>query len=102
MPHSGAILGAFDNEGDRFRRGSVADDSDVGAVPEGVVIHIAVLRDAHFGETGAIPENIFPNHRHRWWDGDAREALATIESTFPNLRNSLIYFCSFVILYNLC
>jgi hypothetical protein len=38
--------------------GSVADNLDVGAIIEGVVIHIAVLRDAHFGEAGATRESI--------------------------------------------
>ena len=61
--------------------GLVADDLDVGAVPEGRFIHIAPLRDAHFGEAGATRESIPPNPRHRWGDGDAREAGATIEST---------------------
>ena len=67
--------------------GSVADDLDVGAILEGVFIHIAPFRDAHFGEAGAITESSKSNLRHRWWDGDAREAGATIESTFPNLRH---------------
>ena len=65
--------------------GSVADDLDVGAAIEGVFIHIAPLRDAHFGEAGASRESIPPNLRHRWRDGDAREAGATIESTLSNL-----------------
>ena len=64
--------------------GSVADDLDVGAFVEGVFIHIAPLRDAHFGEAGATlesPTPVIPNLRHRWWYGDAREAGATREST---------------------
>ena len=99
--------------------GSVADDLDVGAAIEGVFIHIAPLRDAHFGEAGATTESptkenppfylrhrwwygdareagtttesTFLNLRHRWWDGDAREAGATIESKFPNLRYRFWY-----------
>ena len=67
--------------------GSVADELDVGAILEGRFMHIAPLRDAHFGEGGATPESMFPNLRHQWGDGDAREALATIESLFPNLRH---------------
>ena len=61
--------------------GSVADDLDIGGIVEGIFIHIAVLRDAHFGEAGATRESKAPNHSHRWWDGDAREAGAIIEST---------------------
>ena len=67
--------------------GSVSDYLDVGAVLEGIFMHIAPLRDAHFGEAGALRESIFSNLRHRWWDGDARKTLATKESTFPNLRH---------------
>ena len=67
--------------------GSVADDLDVGAILEGRFMHIAPLRDAHFGETGATKESLFPNLCHRWGDGDAREALATRESHIPNLRH---------------
>ena len=37
--------------------GSVADDLDVGAVPEGIFMHIAVLWDAYFGEAGATIES---------------------------------------------
>ena len=44
--------------------GSVADDLDVGGIAEGIFMHIAPLRDTHFGETGAITENIFPNLRN--------------------------------------
>ena len=36
---------------------SVADDLDVGAIVEDIVIHIAPLRDAHFGEAGATRES---------------------------------------------
>ena len=63
--------------------GSVADDLDVGAILEGVVMHIAVLRDTYFGEAGATPESaqkISLNLLHRWWDGNAREAGATAKS----------------------
>ena len=67
--------------------GSVADDLDVGTVPEGRFIHIAPIRDANFGEAGATIESIPPNLRHRWGDGDARETGAIIESFFPNLRH---------------
>ena len=65
--------------------GSVADDLNVGGILEGSVIHIAPLRDAHFGEAGAIPESPVLNLRHRLGDGDAREVGATRESIFPNL-----------------
>ena len=65
--------------------GSVADDLDVGTVPEGRFIHIAPIRDANFGEAGATIESIVPNLRHRWWNGDAREAGATRESMYLNL-----------------
>ena len=44
--------------------GSVADDLDVGAILEGIFMHIAPLGDANFGETGATTESIFPNLRH--------------------------------------
>ena len=67
--------------------GSVADDLDVGAILEGVFIHIAPLRDTHFGEAGAIRESTLQNIRYRWRDGDAREAGATGESIAPNLRH---------------
>ena len=71
--------------------GSVADDLDVGGILEGRFIHIASLRDAHFSEAGATRESTtiiaFLNLSHRWWDGDAREALATRESAVPNLRH---------------
>ena len=63
--------------------GSVADDLDFGAILEGVFIHMAPLRDAHFGEAGATPESaqkISLNLLHRWWDGNAREAGATAKS----------------------
>jgi hypothetical protein len=36
--------------------GSVADDLDVGAIIEGIFMHIAPLRDANFGEAGATRE----------------------------------------------
>ena len=51
---------AFENEG----IGSVADDLDVGAILESIVMQMAALRDAHFGETGAMRESIFPNLRY--------------------------------------
>ena len=66
MPHFGANLGVFDNEGDRFWSRSVADDLDVGAVPEGRSIYFTPIRDAYFGEAGATIESIPPNLRHRW------------------------------------
>ena len=62
--------------------GLVADDLDVGGILEGVFIHIAPLRDAHFGEAGATIESPVPNLRHRWRDGDAHEAGATLKSTY--------------------
>ena len=65
--------------------GSVADDLDVGAIIEGIFMHIAPFRDAYFGEAGATKESLFPNLCHRWGDGDAREAGAAIESIAPNL-----------------
>ena len=58
----------------------VADDLDFGAILEGVFVHIAPHRDAHFGEAGATPESTFPNLRHRWGDGDARKHGAIRES----------------------
>lgn len=67
--------------------GSVADDLDVGGIIEGRFIHIAPLRDAHFGEAGATRESPVPNLRHRWGDGDTRETDATLESPVPNLRH---------------
>ena len=67
--------------------GSVADDLDVGAAIECVFMHMAPLRDAHFGEAGAIRESPSSNLRHRWGDGDAHEAGATRESSVPNLRH---------------
>ena len=57
--------------------GSVADDLDFGAMHEGEVMHIAVLRDAYFGESGATKESLDPNLRNRFWDDDACEAGAT-------------------------
>ena len=71
--------------------GLVADDLDLGAIPEGRSMHIAPLRDAHFGEAGAMRESPFSNLRHRFWYGDAREAGATRESTFLNLRHRFWY-----------
>ena len=54
-------------------------------------MHIAPLRDAHFGESGATkesPTKDIPSYlRHRWGDGDAREAGATRESQPSNLRH---------------
>ena len=41
--------------------GSVADDLDLGAVAEGVFIHIAPLRDTHFGKAGATRERPLTN-----------------------------------------
>ena len=67
--------------------GSVADELDFGAILEGIFMHIAPFRDAHFGEAGATKESLFPNLCHRWGDGDAREAGATTESIVPNLRH---------------
>ena len=66
---------------------SVADDFDIGGILEGRFMHIAPLRDAHFGEAVATRESPVPNLRHRWWDGDARKAGALGESPFPNLRH---------------
>lgn len=40
--------------------GSVADDLDVGAIPEGVFMHTATLGDTHFGEAGATRESSVP------------------------------------------
>ena len=71
--------------------GLVADDLDLGATDEGVFIHIAPLRDAHFGEAGATRESPSSNPRHRWWEEDAREAGATRESPFPNLLHRWWY-----------
>ena len=48
--------------------GLVADDMDFGAIVEGVVMHIAVLRDAHFGETGATIESTYSNLRGPFGD----------------------------------
>ena len=81
--------------------GSVADYLDVGAILEGKVIHIAPLRDAHFGETGAKRESTPPNLRHRWGGGDTRETGAMRESPVPNLRDNLTLFCSFVTYFSL-
>ncbi len=39
---------------------SVADDLYLGAVIEGVFMHIAPLRDAHFGEAGAFLDLAMP------------------------------------------
>lgn len=55
--------------------GSITDNLDVGAIPEGRFIHIAPLREAHFGEAGASIESPVPNLRHRWGNGDACEAV---------------------------
>ena len=71
---------------------SVSDDLDVGGFAEGRFIHIAPLRDAHFGEAGATRESPTKDTppfylSHRWGDGNAREAGASIESRFPNLRH---------------
>ena len=71
--------------------GSVADYLDFGGIVEGRFMHIAPLRDAHFGEAGATFESIAPNLRHRFWYSNAREAGATKESTAPNLRLPLGY-----------
>jgi hypothetical protein len=59
--------------------GSVADDLDVGAIIEGIFMHIAPLRDANFGEAGATRESIFPNLRHRWMDGNVRKFISSLE-----------------------
>ena len=67
--------------------GSVSDYLDLGAILEGRFMHIAPLRDAHFGEAGATMESPVTNLRHRWGDGDARKALATRKSPVPNLRH---------------
>ena len=67
--------------------GSVADYLDVGGILEGVFIHIAPFRDAHFGEALATIESPCLNLRYRWRDDDAREAGATRESIPPNLRH---------------
>ena len=71
--------------------GSVSDDLDVGAILEGRFIHIAPLRDAHFGEAGAIRESFILNLRHRWRYRDARETGATSKSPLPYLRNRWRY-----------
>ena len=42
---------------------SVADYLDLGAILEGRFMHIAPLRDAHFGEAGATRESPIPNLR---------------------------------------
>ena len=60
-------------------------------VLEGIFIHIAPIRDAHFGEAGATTECPFSNLRYRWWDGDTSEAGATRESRII-IRPSL-YLC---------
>lgn len=39
--------------------GSVADDMDVGGVLEGIFMHIAPLRDAHFREAGATLKSTY-------------------------------------------
>ena len=67
--------------------GLVADDLDLGATDEGVFIHIAPLRDAHFGEAGATRESTPSNLPHRWGDDGVHEAGAITESIFPNLRH---------------
>ena len=75
--------------------GSVADDLDIGATIEGIVIHMAALWDAYFGEAGAIKESSFDikihispmNLRHRRGYDDACEVGAIRESIFPNLRH---------------
>ena len=51
--------------------GSVSDDLDVGGVVEGIFMHIAPLRDTHFGKAGATRESPSSNLRHQWGDGDA-------------------------------
>ena len=43
--------------------------------------------DGDVREAGATSESPVLNLRHRWWDSDAREAGATFESIFPNLRH---------------
>ena len=70
---------------------SIVEYLDVGAVLEGRFTHFTPLRDAYFGEVGAIIESQAPNLSHRWGDSDAREAGATRESTAPNLRHRWWY-----------
>ena len=48
--------------------------------------------DGNAREAGAAIESIVPNLRHRFWDGDAREAEAIMESIVPNLRHILVQF----------
>ena len=57
---------------------SIVEYLDVGAVLEGRFTHFTPLRDAYFGEVGAIIESQAPNLSHRWGDSDAREAGAKI------------------------
>ena len=85
-PPIGAKFRVFYNEGGCFSgEWSVADKLDLGAILESIFSHMAVLRDAHFGEAGATRESTAPNLRHRWGDGEAREALATREGLLSNL-----------------
>ena len=90
-PIPGQILGVFENEGDRV----IADDLGIGGIQESKFIYIAVIGDAHFGEAGATRESTSKVEalylRHRWWDGDAREAGAARESTQPNPRHRFWY-----------
>ena len=44
--------------------GSVADELDVGATDEGRFMHIAPLRDAHFGEAGATSKSTNTDLHH--------------------------------------
>ena len=79
--------------------GSVADDLDVGAILEGIFMHIAPLRDAHFGEAGAIRESIVPNLLYPQGEFQAREFLAILErldfyfrSPFWDYPHAILYF----------
>ena len=60
------------------------------------------LGDGDGGEAAAITESPLSNARHTLGDVDGGEAATTLESTVSNARNSLILFCSFVTLYDLC
>ena len=62
--------------------GSVADDLDIGGIIKGIFMHIAPLRDAHFGEAGATRECPVPNLRHRL----GYDSLLTSSYQFITLR----------------
>ena len=66
---------------------SITFRMDYGIAVLSRVIELVVLGNGDAREAGATPESMFPNLRHRWRDGDAREAGATLESTLPNLRH---------------